>query len=436
MERRNFLGLVGGAAGSALVATAAAPAAAAAPRAGKAGDFLWGTAGAAYQVEGGNVASDLWVMEHVQPPIFADPSGDACDVWHRYDEDIALSASLGFNTHRFGIEWSRIEPERGQISDAALAYYRRVLESCRRHGMKAVVTLSHFTVPRWVAASGGFADPANGDAFAAHCARVTEAMGGLIHLAATFNEPNLATVVRWSGIADKYRPYIEAAQKAAGAAQNAPNWSSPMLAGERQYDGIGAAHEKAMAAMRAAGARFPIGLTLAIPADTAAGADDSGLKRKQAEMLDRWLAATGDFIGIQTYTGGEVDADADLPPPPGTELTQMGYAFTPGAIEGAIRLVASRTDRPLYVTENGVATEDDSRRIAYIEGAVAGVERCLADGIDLRGYIHWSLLDNWEWVAGYRPKFGLVAVEPKTFRRLPKPSAAFLGDIARRGGLG
>ena len=113
----------------------------------------------------------------------------------------------------------------------------------------------------------------------------------------------------------------------------------------------------------------------------------------------------------------------------------MGYAFTPGAIEGAIRLVASRTDRPLYVTENGVATEDDQRRIAYIEGAVAGVERCLADGIDLRGYIHWSLLDNWEWVAGYRPKFGLVAVEPKTFRRIPKPSARFLGKIAKRGGL-
>jgi beta-glucosidase len=192
---------------------------------------------------------------------------------------------------------------------------------------------------------------------------------------------------------------------------------------------------QAITAMRAAGAAFPIGLSLAIPADTAAGGDDRGLKRKQAEMLDRWLAAPGDFVGIQTYTGGEVGPDADVPPPPGVEVTQMGYAFTPGAIEGAIRLVAGRTDRPLYVTENGVATEDDRRRIAYIEGAVAGVERCLADGIDLRGYIHWSLLDNWEWVAGYRPKFGLVAVEPRTFRRIPKPSARFLGAIAKRGGL-
>ncbi len=434
MERRSFLGLVGGVAGGALVVARAG--ATAGPKSASNNDFLWGTAGSAYQSEGGNIASDLWVMEHVQPPIFADPSGDACDTYHRFDEDVALSASLGFNTHRFGIEWSRIEPERGQISHAGLAYYRRVLESCHRHGLKAVVTLSHFTVPRWVAASGGFTDAANVDAFAAHCARVTEAMGDLIHLAATFNEPNLATVVRWSGIAEKYRPFIQTAQKAAGTAQNAPEWSSPMLAGESQYDGIVAAHERATVAMREAGARFPIGLTLAIPADTAAGGDDSGLKRKQSEMLDRWFATSGDFVGVQVYTGGEVGPEADVPPPPGTELTQMGYAFTPGAVEGAIRLAASRTDRPLYVTENGVATEDDSRRIAYIEGAVAGVERCLADGIDLRGYIHWSLLDNWEWVAGYRPKFGLVAVEPKTFRRLPKPSARYLGDIARRGGLG
>lgn len=397
--------------------------------------FLWGTAGAAYQVEGGNVASDIWVVEHARPTVFAEPSGDACDVYHRFDEDIALAARLGFNAHRFGIEWSRIEPERGQVSDAGLAYYRRVLESCRRHGLKAVVTLSHFTVPRWVAATGGFADPANVAAFAAHCARVTRGMGDLIHLAATFNEPNLSTVVRWGGLAERYRPFILAAQKAAGASQNAPGWASPMLAGESQYDGIVAAHTQAIAAMRAAGGRFPMGLTLAIPADRAAPGGAAALARKQSELLDRWLAAPGDFVGIQTYTGAEVAGDADLAPEKGVELTQMGYAFTPDAIEGALRLVARRTDKPLYVTENGVAIEDDTRRIAYISGAVAGVQRCLKDGLDVRGYIHWSLLDNWEWVAGYKPKFGLVAVEPKTFRRIPKPSATFLGEIARRGGL-
>ena len=431
MERRDFL------LGAAVAGLAASAEVKGSPRHGSvtARDFLWGTAGAAYQVEGGNVASDLWVVEHVKPTIFATPSGDACDVYNRFAEDIALAASLGFNAHRLSIEWSRIEPERGQISGAELQYYRRVLETCHRHGLAPAVTFNHFTVPRWVAASGGYADPANVSAFAAHCRRVTEKMGDLIHLAATFNEPNLSAVVKWSGVLEKARPFIVMMQKAAGAAADAPNWASPMLAGEAQYEGIVAAHTAAIEAIRAGGGTFPVGLTLAITADHAADGDESGLRRKQSEMLDRWLAAPGDFIGVQTYTGSAVGPDADLPPPPGTELTQMGYAFTPDAVEGAVRLVAGRTKKAIYVTENGVATEDDTRRIAYIRGAIAGVERCIADGIDLRGYFHWSLLDNWEWMSGYKPKFGLVSVDRQSFARMPKPSARYLGAIARRGGL-
>lgn len=427
MQRREFL-LSASAAGALAVGARGAAATPVKPA------FLWGTAGAAYQIEGGNDASDLWVVEHIKPTIFAQPSGDACDAYHHVDEDIALVASLGFNAHRFSIEWSRIEPERGQISRAGLAYYRRVLEACRTHRLAAAVTFNHFTVPRWVAASGGYADPANVAAFAAHCRRVTEEMGDLIHLAATFNEPNLSTIVRWGGLLDKAGPIIAMMQKAAGAATGSPNWASPMLAGEAQFDGIIAAHTAAIDAIRAGGGTFPVGLTLAVTADHAAGNDDSGLKRKQAEMLDRWLAAPGDFIGVQTYTGSAVNATADVPPPPGTELTQMGYAFTPDAIEHSVRLVAGRTKKAIYVTENGVATEDDARRIAYIKGAIAGVQRCRADGIDLRGYFHWSLLDNWEWMSGYRPKFGLVSVDPQTFRRTPKPSARVLGSIARRDG--
>lgn len=428
MNRRDLMiGLAGTG-----VAAMAAPAAGRTKAADK--GFLWGTSGAAYQIEGGNIASDLWVLEHVKPTIFAEPSGDACDAYHRYEEDFALAAGLGFNSHRLSIEWARIEPERGQVSDAAVAYYRRVLEACRQQGLAPVVTFSHFSAPRWVAASGGFGDPANIAAFAAHCRRVTEAMGDLIHMAATFNEPNLSTIVRWSGLSEKYRPYIDAMQKAAGAATNAPNWMSPMLAGEAHFDHVIAAHTAAIDAVRAGGGRFPVGLTLAITADRAEG-DPSGFERKKSEMLDRWLAAPGDFIGVQTYTGTAVGPAANIPPAAGVELTQMGDAFMPEAIEQTVRLVASRTKKPIYVTENGIATEDDTRRVAYIEGAIAGIERCRRDGIDLRGYMHWSLLDNWEWMAGYRPKFGLVAIEPKTFRRIPKPSARLLGGIARRGGL-
>lgn len=429
MDRRSVL-VGGGVVG--LLAMDAAATAAPAKKPGK--GFLWGTSGAAYQIEGGNVASDLWVLEHVKPTIFLTPSGDACDVYHRYAEDLALAASLGFNAHRLSIEWSRIEPERGQYSAAALACYRGVLQSCRKHGLAPVVTFSHFSVPRWVAASGGFNDPANVNAFAAYCVHVSQAMGDLIHIAATFNEPNLATVVKWGGLSDKYRPVIQAMQKAAGEATGTPKWASPMVSGESQYDGILAAHAAALADIRTAGGRFPVGLTLAVTADRPADGDASGMNRKNAEMVDRWLAAPGDFIGVQSYTGSLVGAERDVPPTPGEELTQMGYAFMPDAIEHAVRLVAKRTNKPIYITENGVATEDDTRRVAYIRGAVEGVKRCLADGIDLRGYIHWSLLDNWEWMSGYKPKFGLVAVDRVSFKRTPKPSARFLGEIARRNG--
>jgi beta-glucosidase len=160
--------------------------------------FLWGSAGAAYQIEGGNFASDLWVMEHAKPTIFKDPSGDAADSYNRVWDDIALAASLGFNTHRFSIEWSRIEPEPGQISLAGIAYYRRVLETIRKHGMTPFVTYNHFTTPRWFAAAGGFETRDGIAPFVRYCTLVTQHLGDLIGVASTFNEPNLGALVSWS----------------------------------------------------------------------------------------------------------------------------------------------------------------------------------------------------------------------------------------------
>jgi beta-glucosidase len=431
LRRREFI--IGTASGAIAATAAGAKEFPAKPRGPD--HFLWGTAGAAYQIEGGNVASDLWVLEHVEPTLFPTPSGDACDTYNRFGEDLALSASLGFNAHRFSIEWSRIEPERGQISKAGLAYYRRVLEACQTHGLAPAVTLSHVSVPRWIAASGGFANPINVAAFAAHCGRIARAMGDLISLAATFNEPNAWTLALWGGYIDQQLATIKAMQSAAAAVTSSPNWASPMVSGLGQYDGIVAAHTAAITAIRDAGGTFPIGFALAVMADHAANGGESALERKQSDMLDRWLAAPGDFIGVQAYTGVPVGPLGDQSPPAGVELTQMHYPFLPEAAEMAVRLVAKRTSKPIYITENGVGTEDDSRQIAFIHGAVAGVERCRSDGIDVRGYFHWSLLDNWEWTSGYKPKFGLVAVDRETFRRMPKPSARYLGDIARRGGL-
>jgi len=159
--------------------------------------------------------------------------------------------------------------------------------------------------------------------------------------------------------------------------------------------------------------------------------------RKCAEVYDPWLAAAdkSDFLGVQAYTRARVGKSGDLGPEPGFELTQMGYEYWPDALEQTVRYAAARSSVPIYVTENGISTDEDTRRIDYIRTALDGLRRCLEDGIDVRGYIHWSLLDNFEWIHGYRPRFGLISVNRQTQERTVKPSARYLGDIAKRNSM-
>jgi beta-glucosidase len=223
---------------------------------------------------------------------------------------------------------------------------------------------------------------------------------------------------------------LAAAARAAGADRFSFFLLGP---GDKTVGTLVAAHHRGMAAMKAGPGKYPVGVTIAIADEQAVG-PDSARDRKRAQLYGPWLEAAGksDFVGVQTYTRARVGKDGDLPPDPGAELTQMGYEFWPEALEQTIRYAAAQARVPVYVTENGIGTGDDTRRIEYIKRALAGVQSCLADGVDVRGYVHWSLLDNFEWIFGYRPTFGLVAVNRDTQERTVKPSGRFLGDIARR----
>ncbi|WP_294264403.1 glycoside hydrolase family 1 protein [uncultured Sphingomonas sp.] len=427
MTSRRAL-LAGAAAGAALPALASARAPRRAPPIG----FLWGAATAGHQVEGGNVNSDSWVAEHVKPGAFAEPSGDACDSYHRYAEDIAIVRAMGLNTYRFGIEWSRIEPERGEISRAALDHYRRMIDACRAAGLHPFVTYSHFTVPRWFAGAGGWEEMANVDAFVRFCETATRALGDGIGHALTFNEPNLAAQLRWMPFYRQMAPGFAAANAAAARAIGADRFvSTPTFDVRRALPVQLEAHRRAREAIKSVRPDLPVGLSLALN-DEQPGSPDSGVKAKIAEVHQPWFEAAraDDFIGVQTYGRTLVGADADLPPPPGIETTQTGMTFSPEALGATVRLAARMTGRPVIVTENGIATEDDARRIVYIDRALAALRGAMAEGVDVHGYIHWSLLDNFEWNSGYRPKFGLVAVDRATFRRTPKPSARHFGAIA------
>lgn len=423
-----------------VAATLSTPAGAAAVHRGgttqsmQASDFLWGVATSGHQVEGQNINSDIWLLEHIAGSPFAEKSGDACDHFNRFAADIALVKSLGLNSFRFSLEWARIEPEPGEFSAVQIEHYRKVAATCRQHGITPVVTYNHLSTPRWFAAMGGWENPRSVDLFARFAERATKGIGDLIGLAATFNEPNIGAQLLWMGLPPGAITGMQSALVEAARIAGTHRFSNPMMGNQSaMLPNLLAAHRKAFDAIKSGPGDFPLGVTLLISDDQAIGSD-AQQKRKRSEVYDPWFetAKQDDFIGVQTYGRTRLDSNGPMHPPEGAELTQMGEEFWPQALEQTIRYAHAQTGKPVYVTENGIATEDDAKRIAYIKAAVSGVKFCLADGIPVRGYFHWSLLDNFEWVFGYRPKFGLVAVDRVTMERRPKPSAQFLGSLARQ----
>jgi beta-glucosidase len=398
--------------------------------------FLWGAAISAHQSEGNDVNSDSWLLEHLPETVYKEPSRDACDSYHRYEQDFAIARSLGLNCYRFGIEWARIEPEPGQFSQAELDHYAKVLASCRAHGLLPIVTYNHFTVPRWFAMRGGWEVPDSADLFARFCERATRALGDQIGMASPFNEANIHLLVKMLRLSatPEYVAKRSAMIAAAARATNAPQFSSILFADPDRIDAhLLDAHAKAYQAIKSGPGDFPVGVTLTTQAIEAVGAD-SIAPRMEAMLYGEWWNAVNasDFVGVQAYTRLRFDSQSIVAAPQGAEMTAAGYEYYPQALGAVIRLAASKTKKPIFVTESGIATDDDTRRIAWLDASLAEVERCLSEGIDVKSYIYWSLLDNFEWTQGYGQHFGLVAVDRETFARTAKSSSQHLARLIRR----
>jgi len=402
--------------------------------------FLWGCATAGHQVEGNNTSSDLWTIEHLPGSIFKEPSGDACDHYHLYPQDISMLADLGFNTYRFSLEWARIEPEEGFFSRAELEHYRRMLATCREHHLTTLLTYSHFSTPRWFALKGGWQNPAAPDLYARFCEKATRHLGDLVGYASTFNEPDVPQLLNWvnlpgtggMSLTESFKTGLSKVRQQL----NAPDFADFFLGdGKRTRDGLLAAHHKGKAAMKSVRGDMPVGFNLAMSDDQPAP-EDSHLAEKRADVYGPWLevAKHEDYLGVQVYSRSLV-GKKDLPPPKGAEVTQIGWEFYPECVEHVVRYASKETGVPIMVTENGIATADDARRVEYVQRALAGLKRAIDDGVDVRGYVAWSLLDNFEWMSGFEPKFGIVAVDRATQRRTIKPSGAMLGNIARQNSL-
>ena len=378
--------------------------------------FLWGTATAAHQVEGGNWNNDWWAWEHNPSSACVEPSGDACDHYHRYPKDVRLFAELGFNMYRFSLEWSRIEPEEGEFSKAALDHYARMVAACREAGIEPVVTLHHFTTPRWVAARGGWANSEAAELFGRYTERVMSAIGDQLRLVCTINEPNVVATMGY--LVGLFPPGEQ-------------DFSLRAAANQTLID----AHQRAVAVIRSFGVRA--GLTLAMNEWVTLEGGEEAVEALRVPYEDVFLeAARGDdFIGVQNYTRRRVGPAGQLGPEEGVETTLMGYEFWPEGLESTVRRAWAETGHvPVLVTENGVAVTNDRRRIDYVQKALLGVQAALIDGIEVLGYTYWSALDNFEWAFGYGPTFGLIAVDRATQQRTVKPSGRWLGAVAQHNG--
>lgn len=397
--------------------------------------FLWGASTAPHQIEGNNTASDLWFLENQQPTIFAEPSGDAANSLLLWERDLDLAREIGLNCYRFGVEWARIEPEKGRFSQAMLDHYRRVVEGCRARGLTPIVTYSHFTAPRWFSAQGGWTNPESADLFARYADKVTRAIGDLIHSAITFNEPNILLILKpmlppqvW----DIQKLTIETAAKRLGVEKfvcaNVAGFDDlPAL-----QAGLLAAHKAGRAAIKAARPDLKVGLSLAMLDDQAVGRN-SIRDKIRAELYGQWLevAKADDFIGVQNYERALWGDKGRLPAPAGSPVNWSGTEIWPGSLAGAVRYAHEATGVPILVSEHGVGTTDDAVRAAFIPPALAELKKAIDDGVPVIGYCHWSLIDNFEWIFGYKPRFGLASFDPVTFVRTPKPSAAVYGRIAK-----
>ena len=327
------------------------------------------------------------------------------------------------------MEWSRIEPAEGEFSSAALDHYAKVLESLARQGMTAFATLYHLTLPQWFAARGGWLATDALDIFGRYVQKVATTLGDRIPYACTINEPQLVALASYAvgNFPPGHRSLDEAARVNAVLAE---------------------AHRFATEALRAGAGSPKIGTCLQLPlieplrADSAEDAAAVAFVRQF--MVDFHIddlrngGDVGDFVGLQYYTRVLIDATNPqlvATPDENAETTQMHWEIYPEGFGRMLRRVAD-AGLPIFVTENGIATDDDAQRVRYLIAHLQQVKAALADGVDVRGYMHWSSFDNFEYNHGYTPTFGLIGIDRQNgYRRIVKPSAAVYGEIARSGCL-
>lgn len=398
--------------------------------------FLWGASTASYQIEGGIFNTD-WAKAGEQGRV--PKAGIACDHYNRYEEDFDIAQELGHNAHRFSLEWARIEPEEGKFDEREIEHYRKVIKALKVRNLQPYITLWHFTLPLWFSEKGGFEQKDSPEIFARYAEYVTEKLGDEIEGISTMNEPNVFGSNGWLrgswppfkrftltdavSITNSGRTYESQAQKGI----------APLFLYLRVMKNLARAHNKAYDAIKAVKPSIDVSVVKHVIYFHANWNPFNKLKAWVANycwthiFMGRTYKKC-DSIGLNYYFHKKF-GDKEV-----YKKTDMDWDIYPEGIKGSLELLW-KYKRPLFVSEAGLADEKDIYRKEYIERQVIAVWKAIQEGIDVRGHMYWSLLDNYEWALGFEKRFGLVAVDYQTLKRTVRPSAHEYKKIIENNGI-
>lgn len=419
------------------------------------GELLFGTATSATQIEGRCEGTDwLAFSREAGRVLHGDTPLIACDHWQRWREDVELQRSLGLHAHRLSVEWARVEPEEGVFDHAALERYREEVGALRDAGITPMVTLHHFTLPLWIARRGGLCARELPRLLERYAERVAEVLGDLVELWITLNEPNVVVVLGYlfglwppaeRGRIDRvllaHHRLLEAHVRMYRALHRVvPRRGRAPQVGVAHHLRVTEPHDPSRVLdWLAAGLQerfFNEGFLVALEQGRLSRPLDE-VMAKLTGFSVREAKGTQDFFGLNYYSrdlvrlGLSREGVLERRVPEGADTTDLGWEIYPQGLSDLLLKWGHRLKLPVYITENGLADDDDDQRPGFLVRHLAEMARAMEGGVDVRGYFHWSLLDNFEWAEGYAPRFGLVEVDYETQQRRPRESAKLYARIAQ-----
>ena len=385
-------------------------------------DFLWGAAINSYQVEGNNSNTDWWQWEKLGKA--DNESGIACDYWNLYKQDHELLSQLGVKQFRTSIEWARVEIEDGVFDEKAIEHYREILQDLKNRNIQTQVTLWWWTSPIWFQEKYGFHKKQSVEIFARYVQKVLDELGDLIDMFTVFNEPMVPLGLGY--LAGTFPPGYKNPFKFIKVANNVAR------AYKKSYEII---HKKYPDAQ--------VGITYLYNLYESEG---FGILLNTINRIAQWyridllgnkIKGYQDYAGINYYRLGKIKFSLKQFKMDARNQTYLGFTIEeddhnvmkwityPQGMYKVLRQASEKFKLPIYITENGGPTRaglDDKERIEFIKNHLAFVHKAIKEGIDVRGYNFWSLMDNLEWLYGYEPKFGLIEIDYKTLERKPRQS--------------